>query len=48
MVWASIREDYVAVCEVVEKVDHVLRFLILLSNLNSLYFICFILLQIFK
>lgn len=45
--WISIRSDYVLLCELVERVDHELRFLILLSNLNNLYFICFQLLNIY-
>lgn len=47
MTWSSIRSDYVLLCELVEKVDHELRFLILMSNLNNLYFICYQLLNIF-
>lgn len=47
MIWISIRSDYVLLCELVERVDHELRFLILLSNLNNLYFICFQLLNIY-
>jgi gustatory receptor len=46
--WIEIRSDYVVVCELLEMVDYKLRYLILLSNLNNLYFICFQLLNIYK
>lgn len=47
-VWIEIRTDYVVLCELMERVDYELRFLILLSNLNNLYFICFQLLNIYE
>lgn len=46
--WDELRTDYVIVCELLEAVDHELRFLILLSNLNNLYFVCFQLLNIYE
>lgn len=46
--WSEIRSDYVVLCELMERVDHELRYLILLSNLNNLYFICFQLLNIYE
>lgn len=46
--WSEIRTDYVILCELMERVDYELRFLILLSNLNNLYFICFQLLNIYE
>jgi gustatory receptor len=46
--WARIREDYSALCNLVEIIDYDLRYLILLSNLNNLYFICYQLLNIFE
>lgn len=46
--WIEIRTDYVMLCELMEKVDYELRYLILLSNLNNLYFICFQLLNIYE
>lgn len=46
--WEDIRLDYVNLCELLEAVDHELRFLLVLSNLNNLYFICFQLLNIYE
>ncbi|CAO1403396.1 unnamed protein product, partial [Diamesa serratosioi] len=47
-IWIEVRGHYVLICELLEIVDHDLRFLILLSNLNNLYFICFQLLNIYE
>lgn len=44
----EVRRHYVLICELLEIVDHDLRYLILLSNLNNLYFICFQLLNIYE
>lgn len=47
-VWIKIRTDYVAICELVERVDHELRHLILLLSVSNLYFICFLLLKVYE
>ncbi|KAG5673136.1 hypothetical protein PVAND_003207 [Polypedilum vanderplanki] len=46
--WSKIREDYSSLCNLVAIIDFDLRYLILLSNLNNVYFICFQLLNIFE
>lgn len=46
--WGDVRTDYVTLCELMEKVDYELRYLLLLSNLNNLYFICFQLFNIYE
>lgn len=46
--WGRLRKDYVLLCELVEVVDENLSSIILLSCSNTLYFICFQLLNIFK
>lgn len=46
-VWIEVREDYVQVCELMERVDHEIGFLILFSNLDSLFFTCIQLLRIY-
>lgn len=44
----EIREHYVCMCELLERVDNVLSSIILLSCVNNLYFVCCQLLNIFK
>lgn len=44
----EIREHYVRMCELLERVDNVLSSIILLSCVNNLYFVCCQLLNIFK
>lgn len=44
----EIREHYVRMCELLERVDSALSSIILLSCVNNLYFICCQLLNTFK
>ncbi|EDW73451.1 uncharacterized protein Dwil_GK17552 [Drosophila willistoni] len=44
----EIREHYVKMCEILERVDNVMSSLILLSCVNNLYFVCYQLLNVFN